>query len=104
MFNQVLQFQRVPVRVIVISALASYVMQLGAITSGQPLWAIVGLTLLPWLPILGFEAIWKYEHYGSFAIFTVITGLQIGHLGEHTVQVIQLLLGYPLESSRGVFG
>ncbi|MBI3965263.1 MAG: cyclic nucleotide-binding domain-containing protein [Chloroflexi bacterium] len=105
MFNEVLQFQRIPVRIIVISALASYIMQIGAIVQGLPLWAIVGLTLIPWIPIFGFEALWKYEHYGSFAIFAVITGLQVGHLAEHSVQVFQLsILEKPFAEARGVFG
>jgi hypothetical protein len=51
------------------------------------------------------EAAWKYELYGAWALFGVIVLLQIGHMGEHTVQVTQLLLyDGQLARSHGVFG
>jgi hypothetical protein len=37
-----------------------------------------------------FEGIWKYEHYHALAFFGLITMLQVGHLGEHFVQVAEL--------------
>jgi hypothetical protein len=65
----------------------------------------VGLALIPWVPLVGVEAIWKYEHYGFWSIFGVAVLLQIGHMGEHTVQVTQLLLyNGQLAQSHGVFG
>jgi hypothetical protein len=70
-----------------------------------PLWYIGCLFLAPWVPLIAVEARWKYRHYGFFAIFGLITLLQVGHLGEHTTQVIQLVLTHgDLARSRGVFG
>lgn len=41
----------VPTSVVVITAAISYVAQMIAIVQGWPLWAIVGVTLLPWVPL-----------------------------------------------------
>ena len=74
-------------------------------TQRYAMWVPVGLGLLPWIPLVAAEAIWKYEHYGFWAIFGVAVLLQIGHMGEHTVQVTQLLLyDGRLAESHGVFG
>jgi hypothetical protein len=55
--------------------------------------------------VLALEAVWKYEHYGMWAVFGVVVLLQLGHMGEHTVQVTQLLLYQGrLGQSHGVFG
>lgn len=97
--------QRLPLRVVIITALLSYGLQLGAIIQGMPIYVIVGLTLLPWVLVLAFEYIWKYEHYGFFAFFMAFVLLQLGHLSEHTVQISQLIAtGGILAKSHGVFG
>ncbi len=83
-------FRRIPLRIVVITALASYALQIGAIVQGQPLYIIVLYTLIPWIPLAIFEGIWKYEHYSWIAVFAVVTALQVGHLGEHAFQVTQL--------------
>src|ERR1700704_4892777 len=99
------QVQRLPLRVVIITALLSYGLQIGAIIQGQPIFVIVGLTLLPWVLVLAFEYIWKYEHYGFFAFFMAFVLLQLGHLSEHTVQITQLIAtGGNLAKSHGVFG
>ena len=85
-----ISFKRVPLKVVLITALASYMLQLGMIIQGQPLYIIVLFTLLPWIPVLMFESIWKIQHYHWIAFFAVITALQLGHLGEHVLQVTQL--------------
>ncbi len=82
-----LSFKRVPMKVVVITALTSYVLQLGMILQNQPLYIIALYTLLPWIPILLFESIWKVQHYHWIAVFAVITALQVGHLAEHLTQV-----------------
>ncbi len=89
-FERFVAFRRIPLRVVIITALASYALQLGAILQGQPLYIIALFTLLPWIPIAFFEGLWKYEHYSYVAIFAIITALQVGHLGEHAFQVSQL--------------
>ncbi|HEY8766386.1 MAG TPA: hypothetical protein VIP09_03860 [Dehalococcoidia bacterium] len=63
----VFSVQRLPLRVVIITALLSYGLQLGAIIQAQPIYVIVGLTLLPWILVFAFEYIWKYEHFGFFA-------------------------------------
>lgn len=111
--NRILTFQRVPLQTIVITAGISYICQLGGMIQGWPLWALVLATLLPWVPLFFFEALWKHKHYGAFALFIVIAVLQVGHLSEHAAQVFQLaVLGWPLtcppppgvDAACGVFG
>ncbi|MFN8556898.1 MAG: cyclic nucleotide-binding domain-containing protein [Dehalococcoidia bacterium] len=94
MYTRILErfisLHRVPLKVVVITALASWAMQLGAVLQGQPLWVIALFTLIPWIPLVVFEGLWKYEHYNYMAVFAVIAVLQVGHLGEHAFQVTQL--------------
>jgi hypothetical protein len=100
-----LTIQRIPLRVVIITALLSYLLQIGAIVQGQPIYVIIGLTIIPWVLVLAFEYIWKYEHYGFFAFMLAFVLLQLGHLGEHTVQISQLIAtGGNLAKSHGVFG
>lgn len=89
-FGRFVSLRRVPLKVVVITALASWALQIYAILEGQPLWFIVVLTLLPWLPLILFEGLWKFQHYHWIAVFAVVTALQVGHMAEHTVQVVQL--------------
>ena len=88
--ERILSFRRVPMGAVVATAFLSYIFQLGAIIQGLPLYLIVLYTLLPWVPLLMFEGIWKYEHYNALAFFGLITMLQAGHLGEHFVQIAEL--------------
>jgi hypothetical protein len=90
---------------VLITATISLLLGAGALVSDYPLW-IVGLgVLLPWLPPLVFEAAWKREHYGAFAVFLAVVFFQTLHMGEHTVQVLQLLVtDGNLARSHGVFG
>jgi hypothetical protein len=100
-----LRLERVPVRVAGLTAVASLTLLVAGLTQGYAMWIPVGFAVLPWIPLLVLEAAWKYEHYGLWAIFGVVVLLQIGHMGEHTVQVTQLLLyNGQLGQSHGVFG
>src|SRR5438445_4626450 len=97
--------ERVPGRVILITAAASSALLFTGALKGFPLWTLGMFATVPWIVPLFVEALWKYEHYGFYAIFLCIAVLQAGHLGEHTVQVIQLLLtGGDLVRSHRVFG
>jgi hypothetical protein len=97
--------QRVPLRVAWISAAASAALLFSAAMQGYAMWVIALFALVPWVPLVALEATWKYERYGAWALFGVIVLLQIGHMGEHTVQVSQLLLYHgQLAQSHGVFG
>jgi hypothetical protein len=100
-----LRLERVPLRVAWITAAASLTLLLAGALQGYAMWVWVGMGLLPWVPLVAFEAVWKYEHYGLWAVFGVATLLQIGHIGEHTVQVTQLMLYHgQLAQSHGIFG
>ncbi|TMC50595.1 MAG: hypothetical protein E6J14_03295 [Chloroflexi bacterium] len=101
----VLRPELVPSRVIAITAATSAAMLAAAAVMAFPLWVIAALTIAPWLPLLSVEGLAKYQHYGCLALFGAITLLQIGHLGEHTTQVSQLLMrSGDLSRARGVFG
>lgn len=100
-----LRLERIRGRAAVAAGAASAAVLGIAIARDFPLWGIVLATLTPWAPLFVREGIWKYKHYGFYAIFATIALLQVGHLGEHTVQVLQLLLtGGDLARSHGVFG
>lgn len=100
-----LRLERVPARVAWITGSASLTLLVAGLAQGYAMWVTALMTLAPWLPLLVVETAWKYEHYGLWALFGVIVLLQVGHMGEHTVQVTQLLLyGGHLAQAHGVFG
>ena len=100
-----LSLQAVPLQVVLISMLCSGILIYGAIVYGFPLWGIVLAGMFPWIPVFTFEAVWKYKHYGFYTFMLVFTILQIGHLGEHSAQVGQLLWSKgDLSVAHGVFG
>ena len=101
----VLRPELVPARVIVVTALVALSMVVGAAVMAWPSWAIVSAAVIPWIPLFFIEGIRKYRHYGLYAVFGAITLLQIGHLGEHSVQVGQVFMtNGDLARSHGVFG
>ncbi len=88
-----------------LSAAASLALLTGAVREMLPLWGIALAVLLPWLPVLAYEVLWKRRSYGLFSAFLLVALLQTGHLGEHAAQVTQLLMtDGDLARSRGVFG
>lgn len=100
-----LRFERVPLRVVWITAAASVTLLLAGASQGYATWVWVAMGLAPWVPLVAMETVWKYEHYGLWALFGVVTLLQVGHMGEHTVQVSQLALRHGnLAQSHGIFG
>lgn len=84
------RFEGVPLEVVLITAFLSYLLQINAIISGEPLYLIALYTLLPWMPLALFEGIWKVKNYTMVAVLGIFTILQIGHFAEHLIQVIQL--------------
>ena len=100
-----LQIQRVPLSVVLITLLASALAFGWAILDGLPLYGIVALAIAPWIPLFFFEALWDYYNYGFYALLFVFTSLQLGHMGEHTAQVLQLLVHKgDARLASGVFG
>jgi hypothetical protein len=99
------ELQSVPLNKVLPTAAVSLMLGIGGSYYGFPLWGWVGLAVLPWIPLFFIESLWKYEHYGFYAFMVGFTLLQIGHLGEHTVQVLQFQLsGGNSAVSHGVFG
>ncbi|MBV0912196.1 cyclic nucleotide-binding domain-containing protein [Anianabacter salinae] len=84
------RFEGVSLEVVVVTALISYVLQINAIVGGEPLYMIAFFTLLPWIPLALFEGVWKVKNYSFIAVLGLFTVLQIGHFGEHVIQVVQL--------------
>jgi hypothetical protein len=100
-----LRLERVPLRAAAIAAAASVTLLVAGLSQGYAMWIPVGAALLPWIPLVALEAVWKYEHYGFWAVFGVAVLLQVGHMGEHAVQITQLLLyNGRLARSHGIFG
>jgi hypothetical protein len=65
--------ERVPTRVLLITAAASLGLLVGAIALGLQLWEVALLALLPWFPIYGLEVIWKQQQYGIYALFASVS-------------------------------
>lgn len=94
-----------PPRLVLATALASLAgFSLGAL-QGQPLWAILLLGVLPWVPVLAFEMVWTYRHYGWLALFYVLVITQSAHFLEHVAQMYQIhVLHLHGSHAQGVFG
>lgn len=68
-------------------------------------WQTALVTLVPWLPVLTAELVHRYRIDGLYAFFLLVSLLQVGHLGEHSAQVAQLVMhNGNLDRSHGVFG
>lgn len=89
-YERFLSFRRIPLKIVFITLLASWALNAGAFFLNQPIYVIALFTILPWIPLALFEGIWKYKHYSWLAVFAVVTVLQVGHYGEHFVQVNEL--------------
>ena len=101
----VLRPELVPARLIVLTAAIALCLVVSAAVMAWPPWAIVSAAIIPWIPLFFVEGARKYRHYGLYAVFGAITLLQIGHLGEHSVQVAQVFMtDGELSRSHGVFG
>jgi hypothetical protein len=78
---------------------------LGGLITRLPLWGIALAALLPWLPIWWMDAAWQTKHYGLYGFFGALTLFQLGHMMEHTAELVQLFLNRgDLAQSHGVFG
>jgi len=86
-------FEVVNIRIVLLTAFISYLLQINAIISGEPLYLIAFYTLLPWIPLCLFEGVWKVKNYAVVALLGLFTILQIGHFAEHLIQVLQIEIG-----------
>ena len=92
--GRLLRGREIQFRAVVITALASYFVQLFGIWLHWPLWAIALATILPWVPLFSMKVLWTSKHYGFMALYLTIMILQVGHVGEHVVQVLQFIFIY----------
>lgn len=103
--HPLLRFTSKPRRVVVITVDVSSLALLIAIVFNFPL-AVMGIaTLLPWIPLLSSEVLWKYRHYGAFAILELLVIVQGLHFIEHIAQLIQVyVLGMARSQAHGIIG
>src|SRR5262245_60360348 len=94
-----------PIRTLVITIDASSLAMLVAIVFNFPL-AVIGIaTILPWIPLLCSEVLWKYRHYGAFALLEVLVIVQGLHFIEHIAQLVQVyVLGISRSQAHGIIG
>lgn len=101
-FFRLLKGREIQFKAVVITALASYVLQLSAILLHWQLWAIALVTILPWIPLLTMKVLWTSTHYGFMAIYLVLMIVQAGHVGEHVFQMGEYVLYRPtIEDFKG---
>jgi hypothetical protein len=77
-----------------------------AIDMDAPIWLIGAIVLGPWLPLLAIAVVrtWRATN-GWLALYLALALTQVGHVGEHVVQIVQLrLLGLDGGHAHGVFG
>src|SRR6266511_4516948 len=82
-----LQLQRVPVGAVLLTMVASGIGIGWSILDSFPFYGVVAMGLLPWIPLFFFEAAWKYENYGFYAILGTFTVLQLGHLDRKSTRL-----------------
>jgi hypothetical protein len=97
--------RRFPRGVLPLTAAASAVLVGASLASGYPLWVLGVAALIPWLPFFTVQTVRTSHLYGFYAFFAAVVGFQTLHMGEHTVQILQLAITQgDLAQSHGVFG
>jgi hypothetical protein len=95
----------VPPRVMLVTAVASYLGMALAGLQGWPLWGMVLGALCPWLPLLFLEIAWTYRHYQWLALLYLLVLSQGGHVVEHLAQMVQIhVLHLARGHTHGIFG
>ena len=70
-----------------------------------PLWAVVVVGLIPFVPLFVVGARWNFRRQHWLVLFYVLLVTQTGHFLEHVAQMIQIhLLGLQGAQAQGVFG
>ncbi len=92
-------------RLIVVTAVLASLGIVLAVPRQWPLWAVVLLVLIPWLPLFVAGARWNYRRHHWLVLFYVLVVTQTGHLLEHVAQMLQIhTLNLTGPQARGVFG
>ncbi|GIV97502.1 MAG: hypothetical protein KatS3mg057_2159 [Herpetosiphonaceae bacterium] len=76
---------------VAITALGTLLLVMNAYYLGWPLWGIALMAIIPWVPLVTMKVLWSSKHYGFMAIFFAIMILQLGHFGEHFIQLLQFI-------------
>lgn len=79
--RRVLTIRSTPPEVVVVAAIASYAGQALSGLAGWPLWAMVHVTLPPWLPLLSREIRSTFRHCPMPGLFAAPGVLQTGGMG-----------------------
>jgi hypothetical protein len=95
---------RVPPRSLAVTVIACSALLAEALLLGFPLWTVALVLLIPWMTLYLSDAAWRLDRFGAYALFGTLVVLQLGHLGEHIAQNVQLLVTHDIRQSRGVFG
>jgi hypothetical protein len=99
------RLQRLPTRAALMALAISAGLVAGGLQERLPLWGIALAALIPWFPVWWMETVWQSKHYGLYAVFAALTLFQLGHMLEHTAELVQLFLNHGnLAQSHGVFG
>ena len=103
--NPFVSVQSVPMGVLLVTIACSWIGMIASVILGYPLWVIGLVTVLPWIPILFAESLWKYKHYKWFALFGVLILTQCLHFVEHIAQIVEVdIVGWPRLLSTGILG
>lgn len=80
LYKQLFSFQHVPSYVVVITALASYVLIWLGFMQGWPGWIVFVLIAFLWVPAVNRELHWAYRHYGWLSLYYLLTLTQVTQL------------------------
>ena len=99
-----LAVHRVPPTILLLTALASYLIVGLSWLGGAPPWLGMALALIPWAFILFTEVRWTYRHFHWFALFFSMAIIQTIHYSEHCIQVVQhWIFGQDRMTSQAIF-
>jgi hypothetical protein len=99
------RLHHLPIRGKLMAVSLSTGLVLGGLIERLPLWGIVLAALLPWLPVFWVDTAWQTRHYGLYGFFGALTLFQLGHMLEHTAELVQLFFNHGnVAQSHGVFG
>ncbi|MFN8527890.1 MAG: cyclic nucleotide-binding domain-containing protein [Anaerolineae bacterium] len=82
------RYRRIPRPIVVGAAGASVAAVIGCLLMRQPLALILLVALMPWVPVLLFQSVWKVRRYGLIMLLVVLALLNVISLGGHLLQVV----------------
>jgi hypothetical protein len=105
MWHRRIGFRGLPLRSVGLAAVISAGAISFALLRAWPLWAVGLVAMLPWVPLLALDMAWTVRRYQWLALFYLLAVTQLGHLGEHVAQVVQMhMLALSGPNARGIVG